>query len=221
MSIFASSNIKERMKYFKILFVGCMLLTVSAVSAQENKEVADSVKTGKKSSKVKETVSKVKDAFSVKKATADALIGTWTYKEPAVYASKGNMLLRLVGNTTVSSFEKLLKKYIEKTDITPENTSMTFHEDGTFDRVIAGRKAHGVWMVNGEKLMLAVNHVQTADITTHLEDGELMLLVDADKIMNALTLLGALEDTKANKALIKVAKKVPALQGGFQFIKKK
>ena len=76
-------------------------------------------------------------------------------------------------------------------------------------------------MVNGEKLMLGVKNVQTADITTHLEDGELMLLIDADKIMNALQLLGALEDTKVNKALIKVAKKIPTLQGGFQFVKKK
>lgn len=208
------------MKYFRILCLGCMLLTVSAVSAQENKEAADSVKAGGKTGKVKETVSKVKDAFNVKAATADVLIGTWTYKEPAVYASKGNILLKLVGNTTVNSFEKLLTKYVKKTDIKPENTSMTFHDDGTFERNIAGRKAHGVWMVNGEKLMLAVNHVQTADLTTHLEDGELMLLVDADKIMNALRLLGALEDTKANKALIKVAKKIPALQGGFQFVKK-
>ena len=208
------------MKYFRILCLGCMLLTVGAVSAQENKEVADSVKTGGKTNKVKEAVSKVKDAFNVKKATADSLIGTWTYQEPAVYASKGNMLLKLVGNTAVSSFEKLLTKYIEKTNISSENTSITFHENSTFERVIAGRKAHGVWMVNGEKLMLGVNNVQTADITTHLEDGKLMLLVDADKIMNALKLLGALEDTKTNKALIKVAKKIPALQGGFLFIKK-
>ena len=209
------------MRCLRIFCLGFILLSVSAVNAQEIDEVVDSVKAGLKSGNVKEAVSKMKDAFEVKKATAEALIGTWTYKEPAVYASKGNMLLRLVGNTAVSSFEKMLTKYIEKTDVRPDNTSITFHENGTFEREIAGRKAHGVWMVNGEKLMLGVKNVQTADITTHLEDGELMLLIDADKIMNALQLLGALEDTKVNKALIKVAKKIPTLQGGFQFVKKK
>ena len=208
------------MKCFRILCMGFILLTVSTVSAQEIDEVVDSVKSGVKSGNVKVAVSKMKDAFNVKMATADSLIGTWIYQEPAVYATKGNMLIKMVGNTTVGTFDKLLTKYIEKTDIRPENTSITFHENGTFERVIAGRKAHGVWMVNGEKLMLGVNNVQTADITTHLEDGELMLLVDADKIMNALKLLGALEDTKANKALIKIAKKIPALQGGFSFVKK-
>ena len=208
------------MKCFRVLCLGFMLLTVSAVSAQKIDELADSVKSGVKSGNVKVAVSKMKDAVKVKMATADSLIGTWIYQEPAVYATKGNMLTKMVGNTTVGTFDKLLTKYIEKTDIRPENTTITFHENGTFERVIAGRKAHGVWMVNGEKLMLGVNNVQTADITTHLEDGELMLLVDADKIMNALKLLGALEDTKANKTLIKVAKKIPALQGGFLFVRK-
>ena len=208
------------MKCFRVLCLGFMLLTVSAVSAQKIDELADSVKSGVKSGNVKVAVSKMKDAVKVKMATADSLIGTWIYQEPAVYATKGNILTKMVGNTTVGTFDKLLTKYIEKTDIRPENTTITFHENGTFERVIAGRKAHGVWMVNGEKLMLGVNNVQTADITTHLEDGELMLLVDADKIMNALKLLGALEDTKANKTLIKVAKKIPALQGGFLFVRK-
>ena len=197
-----------------------MLLMASHVSAQEVGEVVDSVKASMKASSVKEAVHKVQDSFKAKKASADALIGSWQYAEPAVYATKGNLLMKLAGNATASQLEKLLQQYIDKSKITPENTTMTFHQNGTFERNIAGHKANGVWMVNGEKLMLALNNVQTADITTHLDEGELMLLIDVDKLMKAMQALGAMKDSKTNKALIKLAKGVPGLQAGLLLVKK-
>ncbi|MBR6312716.1 MAG: hypothetical protein IKR51_07035, partial [Oscillospiraceae bacterium] len=34
-----------------------------------------------------------------------------------------------------------------------------------------------------EKLVLGIGNVLTADITTHLEDNELMMLIDVDKLL--------------------------------------
>ena len=192
----------------------------NTVCAQEVGEVVDSVKAGLKSGNVKEAVSKVKDSFKVKKASAEALIGTWQYAAPAVYATKGNLLMKLAGNAAAGQVEKLLQDYIDKSNISSENTFMTFHQDGTFERDIVGRKAKGVWMVNGEKLMLAIDNVQTADITTHLDEGQLMLLIDVDKMLKAMQVLGAMKDSKSNKALIKVTKRVPGLQAGLLLVKK-
>lgn len=197
-----------------------MLMVVNMAGAQEVGEVVDSVKAGLKASSVKEGVAKVQDSFKAKMASSEMLVGTWKYEEPAVYATKGNVLMKLAGNTTASSLEKLLGQYIDKCNITPENTSITFRQNGTFERNVAGHKAHGVWMVSGEKLMLAINNVQTANITTHKEGEKLMLLVDADKILQTMILLGALKDNKTNKALKKVAKSLPGLQGGFLLVKK-
>ena len=197
-----------------------LLLMANTVCAQEVGEVVDSVKAGLKSGNVKEAVSKVKDSFKVKKASAEALIGTWQYAAPAVYATKGNLLMKLAGNAAAGQVEKLLQDYIDKSNISSENTFMTFHQDGTFERDIVGRKAKGVWMVNGEKLMLAIDNVQTADITTHLDEGQLMLLIDVDKMLKAMQVLGAMKDSKSNKALIKVTKRVPGLQAGLLLVKK-
>lgn len=208
------------MKYLRILCVGLCLMVVGTVNAQEVGEVMDSVKSSLKAGSVKEAVGKIQDSFKAKKASADKLLGSWKYVRPAVYATKGNLLVKLVGNTTASSFEKLLGEYIEKSKITPQNTTMTFHKNGTFERSIAGRKKHGVWMVNGEKLMLAINNVQTADITTHMEGDSLMILIDADKIIEGMMMLGTMKDNKSNKALKKVAKVMPGLQGGFLVVKK-
>ena len=196
------------------------LLTMSQLQAQTVKETVDSVKSGLKASSVKEAYEKVNDSFKLKKASADSLIGTWCYKEPAVYATKGNLLLKMAENAVANQIEKLLQSYIDKSNITSENTEFTFHSDGKFERVIAGRKAQGVWLTNGEKLVLGIGNVMTADITTHHENGELMLLLDVDKLMTGLKNLGAMKDNKTNKQLIKLTKRIPGLQGGILLVKK-
>lgn len=204
----------------KNIFVLFALLTVSHLQAQTVKETVDSVKSGLKASSVKDAYDKVNDSFKLKKASADTLIGTWRYKEPAVYATKGNILLKMAENAVANQVEKLLQSYIDKSNITTENTEFTFHPDGRFDRIIAGREAHGVWLVNGEKLVLGIGNVMTADITTHHEGGELMLLIDVDKLLSALKTLGAMKDNKTNKQLIKLTKRIPGLQAGILLVKK-
>jgi hypothetical protein len=204
----------------RILGLALLMLSVGSAQAQTVKETVDSVKAGVKSGNAKEAYSKISDSFQLKKASADILIGTWDYKEPAVYATKGNVLLKMAGNAVADQLEKLLQDYIDKSNITPQNTQFTFHKDGQFDRVIAGRKAHGVWLVNGEKLVLGIGTVMTADITTHHENGELMLLLDVDKLLDGLKTLGAMKDTKANKRLIKLSRRIPGLQAGILLVKK-
>ena len=104
------------MRIVKLLGLGLMLLMASHVSAQEVGEVVDSVKASMKASSVKEAVHKVQDSFKAKKASADALIGSWQYAEPAVYATKGNLLMKLAGNATASQLEKLLQQYMLPND---------------------------------------------------------------------------------------------------------
>ena len=208
------------MKILRIWGLVLALLTISHLQAQTVKETVDSVKSGLKASSVKEAYEKVNDSFKLKKASADSLIGTWCYKEPAVYATKGNLLLKMAENAVANQIEKLLQSYIDKSHITSENTEFTFHSDGRFERIIAGRKAQGVWLTNGEKLVLGIGNVMTADITTHHEKGELMLLLDVDKLMTGLKNLGAMKDNKTNKQLIKLTKRVPGLQGGILLVKK-
>lgn len=208
------------MKIIRLMILLLTVLTVGHTQAQTVKETVDSVKSGLKASSVKDAYSKVNDSFKLKKASADALVGTWCYKEPAVYATKGNLLLKMAENAVANKLEALLKSYVEKSNITSENTEFTFHPEGNFDRIIAGHEAHGVWLVNGEKLVLGIGNVLTADITTHLEDGELMMLIDVDKLLTHLKTLGAMKDTKANKRLIKLTKRIPGLQAGLLLVKK-
>lgn len=210
------------MKSLKTVMVGMMfLMSANIGNAQNVTEVVDSVKSGLKSKSVKEAVSKVQDAFKAKVAEADSLVGTWVYVEPAVLSTSGNLLRKAIGNVSAGQLEKLMRTYSEKCGFNSGNTEFTFRENGTFARNLVGRKAEGVWMVNGDNLLLALHNVQTADLTTHLEDGQLMLLADARAIMKIYKSFGALDDNTFVKALEQVAKVANGLKGGFLLVRKK
>jgi len=207
-------------KTLRVICVGVMMTIMAPLSAQNVNEVVDSVKAGLKAHSVKDAVNSMKGAFKAKVASADSLIGTWTYVEPAVLATSGGLLIKAVGSVAEKELEKLLKTYSDKSGITPKNTSFTFRKNGTFQRVVAGRKAEGVWMVNDDHLLLALHNVQTADLTTHLENGELMLLVEGKKIINFYQKLGGLKDNTATKAIEKVLKVADGIEGGLMLVKK-
>lgn len=197
-----------------------MLTVAGYVQAQTVKEVVDSVKSGVKSGSIKSAYESVKDAFAVKAASAEMLVGTWTYLEPTVLVTSGRLLTKAVGNVSASSLEKLLAEYFEKANVMPDNTTFTFREDGTFIRSLSGRKAKGVWMTHGEKLLLGVKNVQTASATTHLVNDTLTMVVEAKKIMDALQSFGTLKDNTTTKALSKLSKTLSGIEGGLVLVRK-
>ena len=203
---------------YALLLLAVMSFSVS-VKGQSVKEVIDSVKSGVKAGSVKEAVSVVKGAFEEKVATAETIIGTWVYKEPAVMVTSGRIIAKAIGNASAGKLEKLLTNYFKKADINPQNTYFTFRKDGTFIRCVAGHKAEGHWML-GDKLLLGIHNVQTAAVTQHLENGELTLVVSAGKIMGAMVSLGAIHDTPTNNAIVKLSKKLKGIEGGFALEKK-
>ena len=208
------------MKSMRILGLALMMLMAGSTQAQTVRETADSVKAGVKSGNVKDAYSKISESFKTKKEHADTLIGTWAYKEPAIYATKGNVLLKFAENAVANQLEKLLQDYIDKSNITSENTHFTFYKDSHFDRVIAGHAKRGLWLLNGNKLIMGMDCVVTAEVTLHHEKDAMMMLIDVDKLLTGLKALGAMKDTKANKRLIKMSKRIPGLQAGISVVKK-
>jgi len=207
------------MKIQRLFYIIALWALVTTANAQHVNEVVDSVKAGLKSGSVKEGVDKVKDAFKAKVAQADSLLGTWKYREPAVLSTSGNILRKAAGNALSGQLEKLMISYTEKSGINSQNTTITFMKNGTFRRTVAKRKANGTWIVGGERLMLAQKNVLTAELTTRLENGELMLLADVKRLLEAYKALGGIPDNTLVKALEKMSKLATGLKCGFVFVK--
>ena len=205
----------------KILLIMMALVGGMTAGAQKVAEISDSVKAGVHSDNVKDAVNTVKGAFEKKSVEAAKLVGTWTYVEPVVMPLNNKLLSKAAGWLADDELEKVLRTYVEKANVTPQNTSLTLRQDGTFSRSTAGRKQQGVWMVNGDKLMLGINNVQIAALTTHLENDTLKMVVEVSRVMSLLQTAGALSDSKTHNALIKVSKRVKGVGGGFVMARKK
>ena len=205
----------------KIVLLLIVLLCGMTAGAQTVGEITDSVKAGLHSSSVKEAIKTVKGAFAKKSAEAAKMIGTWTFLEPAVMITSGNLLAKAAGNLVDDKLERMLNEYFERANVTAENTTFTFRKDGTFVRSLAGRKKQGVWMVGGDKLLLGIDNVQTADMTTHMENDTLTAVVDVSRVMGLLQTVGAMSDSKTNNALIKLAKSLKGVGAGFVLVKEK
>lgn len=205
----------------KIVLLLIVLLCGMTAGAQTVGEITDSVKSGLHSSSVKEAIKTVKGAFAKKSAEAAQMIGTWTFLEPAVMVTSGNLLAKAAGNLVDDKLERMLDEYFERANVTAENTTFTFHKDGTFVRSLAGRKKQGVWMVGGDKLLLGIDNVQTADMTTHMVNDTLTAVVDVSRVMGLLQTVGAMSDSKTNNALIKLAKSLKGVGAGFVLVKEK
>jgi hypothetical protein len=204
----------------KLLFVMMALVGTMTAGAQEVGEITDSVKAGLHSDNIKEAVNTVKAAFEKKTVEAAKLVGTWTYVEPVVMPLNNKLLSKATNWLADNQLEKLLREYVDKANVTPQNTSITLLENGTFNRTTAGRKQQGVWMVNGNRLMLGINNVQIAELTTLLKNDTLKMVVEASRVLSLLQAAGALSDTKTHKALIKIAKRVKGQGGGFVMARK-
>ena len=205
----------------KMLLIMMALVGGMTAGAQEVGEITDSVKAGLHSDNVKDAVNTVKGAFEEKVIEAGKLVGTWTYVEPVVMPLNNKLLSKAAGWLADDELEKVLSAYVEKANVTPENTSITFRKNGTFSRSTAGRKQQGVWMVHGDNLILGIDNVKIAELTTHLEGDTLKMVVDVARVMTLLQRAGALSDSKTHNALIKVAKRVKGVGGGFLMARKK
>lgn len=204
----------------KIVLILMALVGGMTAGAQTVGKITDSVKAGLHSSSVKEAINTVKGAFAKKSAEAAQMIGTWTFLEPAVMITSGNFLAKAAGNMVDDKLERMLEEYFERANVTAENTIFTFRKDGTFVRSLAGRKKQGVWMVGGDKLLLGIDNVQTADMTTHMVNDTLTAVVDVSRVLGLLQTVGAMSDSKTNHALLKLTKTLKGVGAGFVLVRK-
>ena len=72
-----------------------------------------------------------------KVATADKLVGTWVYEEPAIVFESSNLLQKAGGTIVSSRIEKKLQTVLAKYGIKKGNMKMTFTKNGTLRRLLA------------------------------------------------------------------------------------
>lgn len=151
---------------------------------------------------------------SNKQATAEKLIGTWSYTEPAIVFTSNNLLAKAASKIAANKVESKIQEQLSKYGIAPGTFSMTFNEDGTFTETLKGKTTQGTWAIQDSKLVLSIVGVKALSITTQIDGKDLQFVTDATKLLNLFKTLGAKSSNSSIKTAASLMKSVNGMQAG-------
>ena len=156
---------------------------------------------------------------SNKQATADNIVGTWSYDSPAIVFESEDFLTKTGAALAANKLETSIQNTLAKYGITKDKFSITFKEDGTFTETIRGKSYSGKWAVEDSKLQLTYQ-LKTMEITTQKEGDQLMFVTDASKLLNLIQTLGAKTATNSSLSTITaLAKNIKGMKVGLTLVK--
>lgn len=189
-----------------------MLAATPSVDAQDLSSVLGRVLGGGQTG---DLVSNLTSVFSSdKQASANNIIGTWSYTEPAIVFTSNNILTKAASKLAANKLESKLQTYLSQYGIKPGAMSITFKEDGTFTETVAGKTASGQWTISNSKLQLTVGGVKAMSITTQIDGKDMQFVTDATKLLSLLKTMGAKSTNSNIKTVTTLLKSVDGMQAG-------
>lgn len=135
-------------------------------------------------------------------ATKDRIVGTWTYTEPAVVFSSNNVLQNIGGKVASSAIEKQLQQQFEKAGIRKGSMKMTFDKNGNFTQTLGGKTMSGTYTVEDTKIVLSyAGGIKQLVGTTQLDGNDLLIVMDASKLLKYANTIGTLTGNTTLKSL--------------------
>lgn len=144
------------------------------------------------------SVSSVASALSTifdknKVATADELVGTWKYTEPAVVFESNNALKNIGGKVASAAIEKKLQSEFSKFGIRKGQMKMTFDKDGNFTQTLGRQTLTGTYTTSGKQVVLTYSTgLKQLVGTTQLDGNDLLIVMDVSKLLKYAGSLGQL-----------------------------
>lgn len=215
----------------KVAFMGLMLMTAQGMSAQiDLKGIAGQVlggnssssSSGNKQSSGNDLIQSLTTVFSKdKQASANNIVGTWEYSEPAIVLNSGNFLSNAAYKIAANKIESKLQTYLTQYGIKPGSFSMTFNEDGTCTETLKGKTMKGTWKIENQKLVLSIGSMKKGvAITTQISGKEMQLVTDATKLLTMFQSFGANSNNSSIKTAASLLKGVKEMKAGITLKKK-
>ncbi len=227
---------------FQVLSVACLLMGTTNANAQISlgsvlKKATKSVKSsnsGSDTSTSSESTSSTSSSnsssgllsgltsvFSLNKvASAEDLVGTWLYTEPAVVFSSSNVLKSAGGKVASASIEKQLQTKLSAVGITPGKFSMTFDSNGNFTQTASGKTVKGTYTVNGQSVNLKYGGTAKQFVgTTQVDGNDLLIVMDATKLLSFAQTVGSLSGNTTLKTATSLAGSMDGMQCGLRLEK--
>ena len=199
-----------------------MMLMCGTINANAQLDLGNIIGgiTGNSNSSTSDVISSLTSIFSSnKQATADNIVGTWTYDSPAIVFESDDLLSKTGAALAANKIESKLQTTLSKYGITKDKFIITFKNDGTFTETIRGKSYSGKWTVTDQKLVLTYSY-KKMEITTQKEGNKLMFVTDATKLLSLVQSLGAKSATNSSLSTITaLAKNIKGMKVGLTLVK--
>ncbi len=157
---------------------------------------------------------------ATKGATKDRIIGTWTYTEPAVVFTSSNVLSSIGGKVAAQTIENKLQSQLSKAGIKKGMMTMTFDKDGNFTQAIGKRTTSGTYTISDNSVVLNYGGTVKQIVgTTQLDGNDLLIVMDASKLLKFANVISSLSGNSALSTLGSVISSVNGMQVGLKLNK--
>lgn len=163
---------------------------------------------------------KVADAVTGKKElTAESIVGTWTYKKPALILESDNALKKLGGTVASGTIENKLATYYKKIGITEGSLIFTFNENNTFKATVKKKNISGTWSIDNGKVKLIVAKIAPVNVTTALSGNNLQMVFNSTFLLKLASGVGSKLGNSTVQAISKIANSYDGMELGMEFAK--
>lgn len=153
-------------------------------------------------------------------ASVNDLIGTWSYVEPAVEFSSGDILKSLGGQLASSTVENKIKDQLVKLGITEGKLKMTFDKDGNFTQTAVGKTLKGTYTLEDNNVVLKYGgKMKQVAGTTKVDGNNLLIMFDVSKLLDFAQTLGTLSNNSSLSTLGQLAGSMDGMQAGLKLQK--
>ena len=199
-------------KVLRLALAALMMTVTPSIYAQDLGSVLNSVLGNGQAGDV---VSNLTSVFSSdKQATAQNIIGTWSYTEPAIVFTSSNVLTKVAAKVAANKLESKIQEQLSNYGIKPGALVLTFKEDGTCTETLKGKTINGKWAVENSKLILTLGGVKALSITTQIDGKDLQFVTNATKLLNLFKTMGAKSNNTKIKTVTSLMKSVDGMQAG-------
>lgn len=125
--------------------------------------------------------------------TQQSLAGTWTYVGPKVVFESQNVLSQIGGQVLSNNIESKLGTQLEKMGFKAGKSSLTLGTDGNCSLALGSKTLPGTYTYDSSSNRLTLSGVLVSGqlpCTVTVQNGQLLMLFDADKLLNVATALG-------------------------------
>ena len=161
-------------------------------------------------------VNAITSVIGLDKVSAQALIGTWQYRNPGCAFTSENLLAKAGGEVAAVQIEEKLLPYYQQVGISANNTMITFNQDGTFSSRICGTPFSGRYTFDEATQKITLKGLLlTVNCYTKREMNGISILFEGKKLLSLLQTLAAFSGNQNLETVSEISKNYDGVRVGF------